>query len=671
MKGSIWSRGTGIYTNDLVLETDGNVSMAKYYLETVFDYGNLLKDMIKKQIPSSFGIKPNSVVLNSDNFKVVQINKHITDTDDAQELKDLHKNKNTIKTKVEQINDAITQKNKELSVKKYSSIAEKSRSQNELTKLVSEQEAYSRNLYSVTRQLKSKTDTISTIAPKFKLRGFWNIPDGQLQKGYKTQEVVQFRIQHRYSSKSGNENQTEGYNLVDGDTTTTAFFSNWVENLSSVRTRTYDEDTELWEWDTVDVADADVPNINQLNISINSGEKVEVRVIAISEVGLPDTPLESDWSNILTIEFPNDLNNVLSQNEYILAEAEQDNNAIEFEQSLSTKGITRHVQSSYFSSDEYTAHTDDEIVTGYKDDQGNSYNLKEYLDYLTNKIVSLENIVSAATGILKISVFNGTDEIEVKNNSEININLSLQNYGITTDDINYSNVVSIIKDYYIKFENLSIGALDFLVNDSYVSGTTVRAATVDKLTSLVDTQNDIVVQEDGQFIYFCDNYQNNNLYIGQVMHNSVDGDGVELLQSGITSTTRSVGISDSYINKNRSGNESNLAYPMTGYTDPMGYNEWISSGVADMGTTIAPQVNVIDDLFGTDNKYNMDNNEELVIPLNIYWVFKTDNVSSVMLSNEPLKEHNKSLKVRLHPSTLSSNTSFEFVINFNIKNKNI
>jgi len=606
IKGSVWSQGTGVYTNDLVLSTDDNVSMAQFYLDTVFDYGNLLKDMIEKQIPSSFGITPNAVELNTENFKVVQINKHITDTDDAQQMKDLHKSKNTLKSKLEQVNDAISQKNQELSVKKYASVADKNRSQNELNKLISEQQALSKNLYSVTRQIKSKTDTVNKTEAKFRVRGFWEIPEGQQQAGYRKQEIIQFKIQYRYSSKTGTENQTEGYELIDGDETATGYFSNWIQLYSDIRKRTYDEETETWTWDIEDISDADTPNINQLDISIRSGEKVEVRVISISEVGFPDALLESIWSNTLTVEFPDDLNNVLDENSFILQEAEQDNLLIEFEQSLDSKGINRHVQDSFFLAEEYIAHPDTTIETSYKDDQGK-----------------------------------------------------------TTDNINYANEVSIIKDFYIKFSNLSTAStLNFLVVDSYTAGTTVRQATTTDLTALVDNANDFVIQEDNQWVYFCDNNQGGLLYDGNIIHTG----SAQLILAGFLqeNTTQSIGLANGYLNKNTSGNTANDAYPATGRGIP---SEWFQ-GNGTMGTTIAPQVDDIKDLaIGSGQKRGIESSEDIVIPINIYWLFKTSlATTSVNITSLPLIEHNKSLRVRMHPSSIDM--AFEFVINFNIQNKN-
>ena len=126
-------------------------------------------------------------------------------------------------------------------------------------------------------------------------------------------------------------------------------------------------------------------------------------------------------------------------------------------------------------------------------------------------------------------------------------------------------------------------------------------------------------------------------------------------------TTKSIGLASSYINKNRAGNASNLAFQVVS-------GEW-KNGNGTLGTTIAPQVNVIDDLFGSGSKMGIDNNDSIVLPINIYWVFKTSSDSTININSLPLKEHNKSLRVRCHPSSIDR--PFEFVLNFNIKNKNV
>jgi hypothetical protein len=70
---------------------------------------------------------------------------------------------------------------------------------------------------------------------------------------------------------------------------------NWIEFKSSARKRTYDSSTGVYTWLTEDITNPDLPNINQLDISIQSNEKIDIRIKSISEVGWP----ESLWWNLI------------------------------------------------------------------------------------------------------------------------------------------------------------------------------------------------------------------------------------------------------------------------------------------------------------------------------------------------------------------------------------
>ena len=675
IKGSGWSKGTGLYTNDLVLSSDSNISMSQYYLNTVNDYGELLKDLINRNIPSKYALKPDAPVLVADNFKVVQINKHLTDNIDSKKIKDLNSEKNKIKTKLDQVNIAITQKNKELSVKKYQSVAEKNTSQNELSKLIKEQESLSKLLYSVTTQIKSQKDTITKSEPKFRLRGFWDIPEPKTQPGYKPQQVVQFIIQYRYSSKEGTENQTDGFIINSADNKKTGYFSNWISLDTDRRKRVFNEKVQEWEWVVEDISDADTPNINQLDIPIQQGEKIEIRILSISEASYPDT--KSDWSNTIVKTFPDDLNDILDSNDFILKEAEQDNLLIQFEQTLESKGINRHIRDSFTMNDKFIAHQDDDIQTNYKNETGESFTLKEYLGYLTDKIKSLEDIVYSAKGRLKVSVFNGIEEIIIDNNSTINLDFSCQNYAKEISKNIYENNVYIISDCYLKFENIANGQLTFLVRESYTGDTSIRTD-FDNLPCLVDKDNDFVVQEPYQYVYFCDNSSGEQLYSGTTLHNQPNDN----IYSTVTDPKLQPGLSGNYINKNRSGNFNSLGFNV--FKD----SNWITSNSGEVGkfaTLICPVVDSIDDLISKENigtNYKtLNSNDYIIIPINIYWKFITNNDDYYNIRNVNVGtnngyqsintsniEHNKKLRVRLNPSSI--NTNFDFELKFNIKPKN-
>jgi hypothetical protein len=51
----------------------------------------------------------------------------------------------------------------------------------------------------------------------------------------------------------------------------------------------------------VGITNPDLPNINQLDISIQSNEKIDIRIKSISEVGWPDSVVESDGLVLLLL----------------------------------------------------------------------------------------------------------------------------------------------------------------------------------------------------------------------------------------------------------------------------------------------------------------------------------------------------------------------------------
>jgi hypothetical protein len=670
---STWSKGMSYYTNDLTLDTDSNVSMTDFYLTTVSDYGAILKDLVAKQIPTKYGAKPNKPEIVSDNFKVVQINKHLTETKDYKTLKKLHGQKNAIKARIGQVNDAIIEKNKEINTKQYKSVPEKSKSENELKELITKQESDTKLYSSYVSQI-SNSNAEASAAPKFRVRGFWDIPDAVRTNGSKVQEVIGFEIQYRYGSKFGTQNITEGFEVKKNISSEqilkkTGYFSEWNKIKTDIRKRIYDEVTNDWIWEIEDISDADTPNINQLDLSIKQNEKVEIRIRSISEVGYPDAPLISDWSEIFTIEFPDSLSDVLGDSEFILKEASQEEIKVQFENELAAKGINRHVQDSYYVNEEYVAHTDKTITTSFKDEFGNTISLYDYLIKMSDKITKLEEEIHRAKGELKITLFRGTQETEIKNGANIVSVIELEDYvdywtsTATTSaavDIKMVNNVYMIDEFYLKIENIAKqNPLGLLTN---VALTSTKAT---------------VVGLDGNFYT---QYPNQFLYI-----NDKDDIGLELYESVMTagnidSATGSTHVGNSTVLKdfkNFYKGTTGINDVLNGYLWESGLNAetYINSDKCALGATVYPKINV--DAANNTNELVDKNKDDLHIinatesynlPLNIY--FKIDVHQQTGKNIKVNRKNNittvkKRISISLHPE--NSSIKFEFKLTFDLR----
>jgi len=719
---TLWSKGTSFYTNDLILNNDDKTDLSEYYLRSVYDYGKLLKDLAKKTIPTEYSEKPNKVTLSSEDFKVVQINKHLTDSKDSQVLNNLHSQSLFTKSKLGEISNAILTKTKELNTKSFSTTSDKNAIQNELKKLIDQQNTESKSLSSVVSQINTKkVDT--SVNTKFRVRGFWNIPSPVNNGKSEPQHIIQFRVQYRYSSKTGEVNPTEGFvvkraenseisdslgrvvstaptksttqksknvnptirtsttpttsssrgsgsvispvltgninsSIDSGDSrkNTTGYFSNWVEFKTDARKRYWDADSQTWYWKVEDIEDADTPNINQLDISIQSNEKVEIRIKSISEVGWPDTIVESDWSEILTVEFPDSLSSVLNDNEFILKQASQDETLVNIDSTLNSRGVYKHSQDSFYVNEIYYAHNDKGIISSFKDDNGNYINVYEYLNLLTNRIKSLEDQISKAKGDFYAILHTPTEDITIANNKSYNLVVELEDYAEQTGVTRaYFNSIGIIDEYYVEIKNTSNNPLGLLSNRRYEStySNTFYKFENDR-TLLVNYNSDLYTQSDYQYIWFSDN-----------------SDGVEI-NSGVT-LEQTADVLWSYDhNLGYSGLTYTETPPLTGgtfYCNIINDVDWQGTPTG-LYTTVHPRIyNLTDIIEGSTEKVKpLPGNTKEDVIIHIYYKLDgslTDgDIYNVPVGTTP-DTAIRIVKFFIEPETLTR--PFEFELRFNLK----
>lgn len=699
---SVWSYGTSFYSNDLVLDINDTVSMTKYYVESVLDYGAILKDLIIKNIPTKYGVTPNVPLLETGNFKVVQINKHLTDSANATKIKDLHAQKTSVKSQLEQLSDAISEKTKEISTKQFKTTAEKQSNQNKLNSLISQQESQTKLYTSIVNQISAENNgTISNENPEYSVRGFFSFPEpitinkaGEKQ----IQEAVQFKIQYRRSAKGGSEPTTEGFSLNMTDTiytpktstgditdqtktytnpdvtsksiSVTGYFSNWNQFLTPLRTRVYNKALDVFTWKTEDVTDANAPKINQIDIPIKPNEKIEIRIKSISEVGFYDAPIESDWSDILTIEFPDELTTSVAATNKILQEASNEQIYTQIESKFNSKGLSTHLQQSYSVNDLYVAHTDVNLGTSFKDASGNVIMMNTLLNTLINRISALEEIISGAKGTLSVKLFKNSNEVSIENGGSVNVQIICEDYAILYGGSNrkYYNNIYAIGDYSLQFENISSGSqLGLLSYRKYVPTSTndnrFYNPTYAKgsLASYIDSKDELNAQQDNQYIWISDTSGDKQLYntgstytatgLGKILYSK----GYNI---GLTGTTTP--------NSNGKYNDPINLFNDINWTDVT----WIEDNEyqTDFPVTVHPYIDNISDLKYTESGgvKIISPKSKFIIPIKIFFKLASGGDETItFLSNTSTSPYvTKKLRMFIEPDNLSR--AFEFEIIFKI-----
>jgi hypothetical protein len=403
-----WSPGTGFNSNSLnITLTDGTVQpLSTYYSNFVIDFGRYIKSLAIDKIPtSSQGLIPNSPVLTSTDFNVVQVNQQITNQKSLTEISDLSIQKNNLSAEIKQLDSAISAKRTAIANKNYKNDIERDADKNELAGLISQRSRQSDLYSSIVKQIDSisQDSGLSGVSPKYRVRGFFPLPAARVSPDTGTQQIVQFSIEYRYLNNEGAANPSESFTFDDNGTSNNGSFSNWVEYKSLVRGRTFNGTTGKFEWDAVITNDANAININQVDVPIQNGEQVEIRIKSISEAGWPSNPAYSDYSNSVIISFPensaagNPVADVVRQNQ-------EDLSAVRLQEAINARGIDQHLSSSFTANERYFAHDTSVIASGFVASNQTPIDLFTKLNDMINQIAALQDLVNGIGGELSVSI---------------------------------------------------------------------------------------------------------------------------------------------------------------------------------------------------------------------------------------------------------------------------
>lgn len=459
--GSTFSPGICVWTNELNINTsEGVKTLDEFYKLEVADFGQqFLASSKEKLVPSVYGLVPTTPVLSNNNFKVLQVNKQVTDSKVSETFKTKVQSKVSLKNGIDALDKSIDTAKKQLNDLVTTNTSGSSNA--EYQKLISKIDELGKNKLTKTNLLSSTIVDLNNLvqtapeikeAPKYRVRGFWPIPAPVEDPKTGAQEVIQFRVRWRYLSKGGNTQGTEEISFVDNNgKEKKGAFSNWNEFKTDIRKKIFDEATGKYIWKIENVEDADTPNINQLDIPITRGEKVEIKVSSISEAGWPHNPLESAFSEIIVIDFPDDLS-VQIDNGAFLAQNNTDSTIVQIQQDLASKGLDTHLAESFTSGDKYYSHTSSSIASGFFDSSGNAIDLFQKLIQLERELSSIKALVEKAKGTLGVYLRQGSNTTKIKSGGTVSLFGGYYDELIDlTNPSNKGKVATVI--YYLEIRN--------------------------------------------------------------------------------------------------------------------------------------------------------------------------------------------------------------------------
>lgn len=458
-----YSQGIGIFSNELSITlTNGTaMTLADFYKKFVSDFGLLFLNYAKeKKLPSALGETPNAVVLDTANFKVVQTDLHIQADNDISEIKQNISSIEAVKSQIREVDKQISEKRAELNTNSALSEAQSLRLTRDLLGLSDDRKTLSTQhaskISSVTTAVKATPQLIKV--PTYKVKGFWAVPEPK-DAAHGLQEVVQFKISYRVLSKTGTSEPAEQITFTDAKgNKITGSFSPWKEIITKPRVKKYNALTGFYEWQEEKIADPNEVNSNQLELPINKGEVLEIRVKSLSEAGWPDTPAESEYSNVILIEFPANIQTI-EDISVVSQQAFAEEAKINFQDELNSKGLDIHLGTSFTSRDKYFAHRAEDVASGFFSSDGSIVDLFTKLKTISDSLTAVQTSIASGTGQLKVSIIDQTgNQVSVANGQTVQIFA-----GYYKDQIKNSSGSSVSYDwgkvitnqYYIQVENTS------------------------------------------------------------------------------------------------------------------------------------------------------------------------------------------------------------------------
>jgi hypothetical protein len=408
-----WSPGVGFYSNDLeVLQEDGSIILlSNFYKDNVADFSKFITSIKEDNIPpATVGVTPDAPELNGENFKVIQINRHLTENDAADKIKKLSADKISVQEAIKKLDDTINKKRSVIASTKYASQVQKDKDKNELIALIEERSSEAKLYNSIVTQIQalSSSSNAQNINPKYRVRGFWKVPAAKQVADTLDQEVVRFIIQYRYLSTSGKAADASQLKFTVDGREQSAIFSNWNEYRGKVRQRakTINSDGTIekkFTWQASKIEDGQEINFNQLDIAINQGELVEIRAKSVSEAGFPANPIISDWSEPVTINFPEeeiDTTDVAAVVQVNTAELAK----VQITEELTGQGVFTHVSDSFTANENYYAHVATNIASGFLSPEQKPISVYDKIAELEAQIAGLKGTVEAEVGELMVKI---------------------------------------------------------------------------------------------------------------------------------------------------------------------------------------------------------------------------------------------------------------------------
>lgn len=462
---------------------------------------------------------------NKDILQVVPINKHLTDDVTSDEIINLHAQKNDINSQLQTVQDNINQVYSTLITTDFSqqvTITQQSL-QSQVQQYYTERTNLQKQLNAIIDNINSKAMDLRITGSevKYRIRGIaqYALLEKHLQavsndKVY----IIGMDVEYKYKSTS---KDTTTVTVIDANT-----FTDWnrLDNIERQRKLNFNSSISTFNLDFIEYNNTDnIIKWNQIDIPIQEGEDVIIRVRYKVNIGQPFINLYTPWSDELTMVFPAEYENNVEVTSIIDTNREDSVKAA-FSKTLIDEGYAEHVQNKVVSSDQTFFHMPENIYSGFNTAENNLISLKDKLTSMVNDIETYKTLIDNAANS-KFEVYLTYDEYEILLSPNTINKINVYNSDHVTDSFIKKDMNLVIKntgDVRLNLYSIFPGNTDISLLSCNMQFYNEYITHYERVPLMIN--NILSGQYLGQWIYFRqDNpYTTEDIYFNNDTANSLD-----------------------------------------------------------------------------------------------------------------------------------------------------
>lgn len=546
---SEWSSPLSINLNSIYVKDAGgnyvkdsygnNLTYVEYYNKYCTNIGDLISGIAEVAYPQLTSFTPSelSTIQNGDEVKelvsnsfdttsilqVTPINKHLTDDVTSDDIKTLHESKNNLTQQLQSVQLSINEVYNKLTTTDFSvdNSTTQATLKQQLDEYYTERTSLQKQINSVIDNINIKGSdlTVTGNSVKYRIRGVTSVDS--LSEYFKTNiddkvEVIGLEVEYKYKSTT---KDTTTITSINSST-----FTDWNSYKNADKERKLVFTSSGYGVEYVDYSSTDnIIKWNQVDIPIQQGEDVIIRMRYKVNVGQPFMNLYTPWSEEKTIIFPSeykedvDLSDILTQNS-------DDTITSAFSKTLIDEGYSEHIQDKMVSSDQTFFHMPESIYSGFNTSENKMLSLKDKLTSINNEVENWKTLVDTEANS-KYEVYLNYDNTSVLLSSNSVNNINIYDSYIKQDIFTKKSMNIVVKNTGTTRLNLySIfpGNTDIELLNTNIEAYKKTIVNYERIPLIVN--NETLGQRMGQWVYFRENspWNNTSIYLSSSTQNSKD-----------------------------------------------------------------------------------------------------------------------------------------------------